>query len=356
MNKIDIKSLTYEQLEENILALGEKKFRSGQIFSWLHEKRVKTFDEMTNLSTAFREKLKETFYLPVLEIEQVLTSKLDGTKKYLFRLEDGNVIESVYMVYQHGSSVCVSSQVGCRMGCRFCASTIDGLARDLRASEILEQIYRIQEDVKTRVSHVVIMGAGEPMDNYEEVVRFIRLVSDSRGIAIGQRNITVSTCGIVPRMRAFAEEGLQVTLALSLHAPNNEVRKRLMPIANKYPLDEVLDACRYYFDQTGRRITMEYSLVFGVNDNEKEANELGKRLKGFGCHLNLIPVNPVKETGFIRPDRKNIVLFKNILEKYGINVTIRREMGQDINGACGQLRKSYLNNKTERVSRDAGIL
>ena len=285
---------------------------------------------------------KGTAFYASLNPVDVRISQIDGTRKYLFELEDGNVIESVLMRYKHGNSVCISSQVGCRMGCRFCASTLDGLERNLRPSEMLEQIYRIQRDIGERVSNVVVMGSGEPMDNYDNLIRFIHLLTDENGLHISQRNVTVSTCGIVPRIRQFAEENLQVTLALSLHAPNDEVRKTLMPVANSFALKDVLDACHYYFEKTGRRLTFEYSLVKGVNDNLDEARALADLLKGQHGHVNLIPVNPIKERDFKQSDRKAVEEFKQYLEKRGINVTVRREMGRDIDGACGQLRKSYI--------------
>ena len=272
-------------------------------------------------------------------------SKIDGTRKYLFALEDGNVIESVWMRYQHGNSVCISSQVGCRMGCRFCASTIGGRVRSLKASEMLEQVYQIQRLTGERVSHVVVMGTGEPLDNYDHLVRFVKLVSSPEGLCISQRNLTVSTCGLVPEMYKLAEEGFAITLALSLHAPNDEKRRELMPVANKYSMEEVIGACRNYFEKTGRRITFEYALAGGNNDSDEDAGELARLLSGLNCHVNLIPINPVKERNFVRSDKKVIVNFQNKLEKYGINVTIRREMGSDIDGACGQLRKSYLDNQ-----------
>ena len=270
-------------------------------------------------------------------------SKMDGTNKFLFELYDGNVVESVLMRYKHGNSVCISSQVGCRMGCRFCASTLDGLARNLTPSEMLGQIYQIQKISGERVSNIVIMGTGEPLDNYENFVTFIRMVSDEHGLHISQRNITVSTCGIIPNMKRLAEEKFQITLALSLHGSNQEKRKKLMPVANKYELSDVLAACDTYFEKTGRRITFEYSLVHGVNDGEEDAKELIAILKPRNCHLNLIPVNPIKERDFEKPTREHAEKFKNKLEKNGINVTIRREMGSDIDGACGQLRRRHVN-------------
>ena len=338
----DIKSLTLSELTQEMESIGEKKFRAAQIYSWLHERLVDDFDEMTNLSKGLREKLKENYELPHLALVRVQTSKLDETSKFLFRLSDGNVIESVLMKYHHGNSVCISSQVGCRMGCRFCASTLDGLERGLKPSEMLDQIYQIQKWSKERVHNVVVMGTGEPLDNYDALLRFIHLLTCEGGLHISQRNLTVSTCGIVPNMRRLADEKLQITLALSLHASSQEKRKTLMPVANKYELSEVLDACRYYFSQTGRRITFEYSLVGGVNDSEEDARELTELVEDINCHINLIPVNPIKERDYVQSDTGAIQRFKNKLEKSGINVTIRREMGRDIDGACGQLRKSYM--------------
>ena len=345
MEKKDLKSMTLEELTAEVIAAGEKAFRAKQLYQWIHEKLAADFDEMTNLPKSFREKLAADYIWTSLETVDVRISGVDGTRKYLFCLEDGNVIESVLMRYKHGNSVCVSSQAGCRMGCRFCASTLNGLARNLRASEILEQVYRIQRDTGERVSNVVVMGSGEPMDNYENVVRFIRLLSAPEGLNISQRNITVSTCGLVPQIYRLAEEGLQITLALSLHAPSDEVRRELMPIANRYPLREVLDACGNYYEKTGRRLTFEYSLVKGVNDNLEEAKALARLIGGYHGHVNLIPVNPIKERDYVQSNREAVEAFKNYLERQGINVTVRREMGRDIGGACGQLRKSYMDRK-----------
>ena len=333
----DIRSMNLEELKEVCARMGEKSFRAGQLFGWLHQKMAASYDEMTTLSKGFRERLSEEYPIAALRIADVQISKLDGTRKYLFELADGNVIESVLMRYHHGNSVCISSQVGCRMGCRFCASTIGGLVRPLTAGEMLEQIYRISEHTGERVSNIVVMGTGEPLDNYDNFVRFIRLISAPEGLNLSQRNITVSTCGIVPNMKRLAQEQFQITLALSLHAPNDEKRRELMPIAFRYTLDEVLDACRFYFEQTGRRLTFEYALVGGQNDSDEDARQLAERIRGLNCHINLIPVNPIKERSYTRSDKKVI---QN--EKYGINVTIRREMGADIDGACGQLRKSYI--------------
>lgn len=345
ITKADIKSLSLKELEKALESIGEKPFRAKQIYQWMHEKLATGFGEMSNLSMDLREKLNEQFVLTVLEVVDVKISQTDGTRKYLFGLQDHNIIESVWMKYHHGNSVCISSQVGCRMGCRFCASTLDGLERNLTASEMLDQIYRIQSLTGERVSNIVIMGAGEPFDNYENVIRFIRMISDEHGLHISQRNITVSTCGIVPGIQRLAEENLQITLALSLHAPNDTVRKTLMPIASRYGLAEVLLACQEYYEKTGRRLTFEYSLVRGVNDNLEEARALVELLKGMHGHVNLIPVNPIKERDYVQSEQKAIVNFKNYLENNRINVTIRREMGRDIGGACGQLRKSYLGEK-----------
>ena len=338
----DLRSLSQEELIAVLAQLGEKKFRATQIYQWLHHHMVDSFDEMTNLSAALRQKLKEQCSLVTLKPVKILTSQIDSTKKFLFELPDGNIIESVWMQYHHGNSVCISSQVGCRMGCRFCASTLDGLVRGLEPSEMLEQIYQIEKHTGERVDSIVIMGSGEPLDNYDNFVKFVRLITDEKGHNLSGRAITVSTCGLVPQMYRLAEEGLSITLALSLHASNDETRKELMPIANKYSLAEVLAACDNYFEKTGRRISFEYSLVHGVNDTLEGARELVKLLGKRNCHVNLIPVNPIKERNFTRGAREETLAFKNVLEKNGINATIRREMGRDIDGACGQLRRSYL--------------
>ena len=342
MEKKDIASYSFEELKQEMAQIGEKAFRAKQIYEWIHKKLVDSFDEMTNLSKPLREKLDAGYEIRKVERITRQISKLDGTNKFLFCLHDGNMVESVLMKYKHGNSVCISSQVGCRMGCRFCASTLDGLERNLTASEMLRQIYQIQKISGERVSNIVVMGTGEPLDNYDNFVKFVHMISDEQGLNISQRNITASTCGIVPNMLKLAEEGLQITLALSLHGSNQEKRKSLMPVANKYDLSEVLGACDTYFEKTGRRITFEYSLVHGVNDTEEDAEELIHILKKRNCHLNLIPVNPIKERNFEKPDKKSAEKFKNKLERTGINVTIRREMGSDIDGACGQLRRKTM--------------
>ena len=352
MEKKDIASYSFEELQEEMLAIGEKGFRSRQIYSWIHEKLVDDFEEMTNLPKTLRQKLESAYEIRRVEMEKRQISKIDGTNKFLFCLKDGNMVESVLMKYKHGNSVCISSQVGCRMGCRFCASTLDGLERNLTPSEMLRQVYQIQKITGERVSNIVIMGTGEPLDNYDNFLKFIHMVSDEHGLNISQRNITASTCGIVPNIRRLAEEKLQITLALSLHGSNQEKRRSLMPVANKYELHEVLEACDYYFEKTGRRITFEYSLVHGVNDTPEDAKELMGILKDRNCHLNLIPVNPIKERNYEKPDKKSAENFKNKLEKNGINVTIRRERGSDIDGACGQLRRRYGAVKEERPDED----
>lgn len=336
--KTDIKSLPLAQLTEVLETMGEKKFRAKQMYQWMHVRLAGSFEEMTDLSKALREKCEQSFTYTSLEVVQVQESKIDGTRKYLFGLSDGNVVESVWMKYKHGNSVCISSQVGCRMGCRFCASTLDGLERNLTPAEMLDQIYSIQKLTGERVSNVVVMGTGEPMDNYENLLTFIGMLTDENGLNISHRNVTVSTCGIVPRMRQLAERKLQITLALSLHATTDEKRRKLMPIANRYSIAELMEACAYYFEQTGRRITFEYSLVGGVNDTDEDAAELTALARPLCCHVNLIPVNPIKERDYVQSTGARIQAFKNKLEKNKINVTIRREMGRDIDGACGQLR------------------
>ena len=338
----DIREFTKEELSLRLKAMGEPSYRSSQIYDWVHKKHVSEFDSMTNLSKKTRERLSEDFYITKLRAVSVLRSELDGTRKYILALGDGNVIEAVLMRYSYGNSVCISSQVGCRMGCRFCASTLGGLVRNLSAAEMLSEVYTIEDDTGERVSHIVIMGSGEPLDNYDEVVRFLRMVSDGDGINISQRNITLSTCGIVPRIYELSKLRLQITLALSLHASTQEKRMNTMPIAKAYELSEVLKACRHYIRETGRRLTLEYALAKGVNDSMEDADLLSSIAKDLGAHINLIPVNPVEECGFSEPSRENLIRFRERLEKAGANVTVRREMGRDIDSACGQLRRRYM--------------
>lgn len=339
--KADIKSLSLPELEAWVVSVGEKKFRAKQLYQWMHVKLADSVEAMGNIPGSLKEKIKNECTYTVLEQAACQVSAQDGTRKYLFRLADGNMVESVLMRYKHGNSVCISSQVGCRMGCRFCASTLDGLVRNLTPAEMLEQIYRISADVGERVSNVVVMGTGEPLDNYENLLRFIRQLTDENGLNISQRNLTVSTCGLVPRMRQLAEEKLQITLALSLHASAQKKREELMPVAKSFEIHTLIDTCRYYFEQTGRRITLEYSLVAGVNDTKEDARELAGLLRGLNCHVNLIPVNPIKERSFEKPNQEAVIAFQNRLERCGINATVRRTLGSDIDGACGQLRRKY---------------
>lgn len=341
MELIDIKSLTSDELTQELLELGEPKFRAAQIYQWMHQKLVRRFDEMMNIPRKLRESLSSRYLFVSLRAVRIQESALDGTKKFLFELHDGQVVESVFMRYKHGNSVCISSQVGCRMGCRFCASTLDGLSRNLLPSEMLDQIYAITLLTGERISNVVVMGTGEPLDNYDNLLRFLRLLTDEAGLHISMRSVTVSTCGIVPNIRRLADEKLPLTLALSLHAGTDEKRRKLMPVANSYSIAQLMEACRYYFDRTGRRITFEYSIIAGVNDTQEDAEELIGLAKGLNCHVNLIPVNPIRERDYRQPDMRYVQSFKNKLEKNGINATIRREMGRDIDGACGQLRRRH---------------
>ena len=339
---MDIRSMYLDELKELMMVMGEKHFRAYQLFSWLHKRQVPFFTDMKNLPKSLREELGLNWPIERAMLQERLVSKKDGTEKYLFRLNDGNIIESVLMRHDYGNSVCVSSQAGCAMGCRFCASTKKGLARSLSASEMLGQVYAVGREIGERISNIVIMGMGEPLANYDASVRFIRLLSDPEGYGLSQRNITLSTCGLVPEIRRLADEELSVTLAVSLHAATDEQRKKLMPVAKKYSLQELTGAARYYFERTGRRVSFEYALIAGENDSDEDAKNLARLLKGFPTHVNLIPVNTVAESGLLRPGRSEVQEFNKKLEKYGINVTIRKEMGSDINGACGQLRNSYI--------------
>ncbi|QZY53757.1 23S rRNA (adenine(2503)-C(2))-methyltransferase RlmN [Crassaminicella profunda] len=345
-SKIDLKACTIEELEKFMISIGEKKFRAKQIFGWIH-KGINDIDGMSNISKNLREKLKEKSTIGTIQIEDVLISKIDGTRKYLFLLEDENIIESVLMKYKHGNSVCVSSQVGCRMGCKFCASTIDGVIRNLSAGEILDQVLAIQKDIGERVSNVVIMGSGEPFDNYEEVMKFFEIINHPEGLNISLRNITVSTCGLVPNILDLADKRLQVTLAISLHASNNALRSKMMPINRKYPLEELLKACKTYTDQTNKRITFEYALIRDVNDSTEDAKELATKIKNILCHVNLIPLNKVDEREYDTAKTDRIKNFQRILKNHGIEATIRRELGSDINAACGQLRRKYAKEKRQ---------
>ena len=341
----DVLSFTQEELREYLEGMGHKKFRAKQIYEWLHKKLVSEWDDMTNVPKELRNTLAAGFDIYPLHILEKVVSKVAGTAKYLMAANDGGVIESVAMNYSYGMSVCISSQVGCRMGCSFCASTLAGLERSLSASEMLSQIYLIQKDMGKRVDNIVIMGIGEPFDNYEQVIKFLKMISDESGLNISQRSITVSTCGLVDNMYRFADEHMAVTLAVSLHAPNDELRKRIMPVANKYSVDEIIKACHYYVNTSGRRVTFEYSMIAGVNDTKECADELSARLKGLLCHVNLIPLNDVLERNHKRSTDEGIHYFQKYLEKNRINVTIRKGMGADIDAACGQLRKKYIDNQ-----------
>ncbi len=338
-DKTDIKSLSIQELRAQFAALGEPAFRAGQVFSWLHQKRAQSFDEMTNLSKSLRGALAEHFYIPYITIKQRLVSAIDGTVKYLYELEDGETVEAVFMRYHHGNSLCISTQVGCRMGCTFCASTLGGCVRNLTAAEMLCEIHAAEQDTQEKVSSLVLMGIGEPLDNYDNVVRFLQLLSDENGMNMSTRHVSLSTCGLVPRIYDLAEHRFGLTLSVSLHAPNDEIRGRTMPVNRRYPIDELLTACRHYTQATSRRISFEYALIDGVNDSEQNASELAKRLKGMLCHVNLIPVNPVTERDFRASTRDAIRRFTTVLEHAGIVVTVRRTLGVDINAACGQLRR-----------------
>lgn len=342
MEKQDIKSMTLKELEALMAQMGEAKFRAKQIFGWLHEKQVSSFSQMTNLSRTLQAKLEAETKIGGVTMVERLLSKEDGTRKYLFALENGSVIESVLMQYDYGNTVCVSTQAGCRMGCKFCASTLDGVERSLTPSEMLSQVYEIQKDLGRRISGVVLMGSGEPLDNYENVLRFLRLLNDPLGQNMGQRHMTLSTCGLIEKMYDLAEEDLQITLAVSLHAPNDEIRRQIMPVAKANPMDRLLKACVDYANHTKRRITFEYALIQGVNDSDACARELGAKLHGMLCHVNLIPMNPVKERNFTKSSAAQVQRFAQLVQQSGVETTIRRRLGSDIDAACGQLRRKYM--------------
>ncbi len=344
-NKKDIRSLTFDRLGAELEKMGEKPFRAKQIFKWLHDKQITEISEMTDISNALRERLDEEYSLKTLKTVAKFVSKVDNTIKYLFDIGDGLIIESVLMRYSYGNAVCISSQAGCRMGCTFCASAIGGLERSLSAGEMAEQIYRIQRDTGERVSSVVIMGSGEPLDNFENVLDFLDIIHSPLGNNLSHRHITLSTCGLVDKIYELAEKDLQITLAISLHAPNDEIRQRTMPVAKKYDIDSVIKAAADYAQSTKRRVTFEYALIKGVNDSAENASELASRLKGKLCHVNLIPVNDVKEHNYIKSSEKNIQSFASVLRARGIETTVRRRLGSDINAACGQLRRSYMKDK-----------
>ncbi len=340
--KKDIVSMNFEELSAELKEMGLPKFRATQIYDWLHKKCVVSFDEMTNISKDLIKKLDDNFVIFSCAIEKKLVSQYDNTVKYLFSLPDGEYLECVVMDYKYGHTICVSTQVGCKMGCAFCASGIGGFKRQLTPSEILSQIYTAQRDLSLRISRIVLMGMGEPLDNYDNVIKFLQLVSDERGLNIGMRHISLSTSGIVPRIYDLLNERLQLTLSVSLHAPNNEIRSKIMPVNKSWDIDELLEACKIYADTTSRRISFEYAMMKGVNDTPECARELSKRLKGILCHINLIPANEVSEKGHERSSDSSITVFKSILEKDGHAVTVRRTLGSDINASCGQLRRERI--------------
>ncbi len=335
--KTDLLSMFPEELSQFCVELGQPKYRGKQIFEGLY-KGKRDFSEFSNLPKDFREKLAENAFIPTASIKRKLVSAIDGTVKYLYEMHDGETVESVFMRYHHGNTMCISTQVGCRMGCAFCASTKAGLVRSLMPSEMLLQILEAERDLGERVSNIVLMGMGEPLDNYDNVIKFLKLVNNESGLNVGLRHISLSTCGLVDKMDRLADEGLPITLSVSLHAPNDEKRRQTMPIANRYSVKELIDACKRYIEKTGRRISFEYALISGVNDSKEDAHELGKLLSGMLCHLNLIPVNPIKEKNFVRSEKNAIKLFTETVELYKINVTVRRKLGSDINASCGQLR------------------
>ena len=342
---IDIKSMDEAQLQAYFEQLGEKKFRASQVYQWLHQKLVTDFEQMTNLPESLRKTLKENCRLTALTAERVQVSQIDGTSKYLFKLYDGNLIESVLMKYHHGNSVCISSQVGCRMGCRFCASTQAGRVRNLEAGEICSEIYTAQKDIGERISHIVLMGIGEPLDNFDEVMRFLENITSPEGVNIGMRNISLSTCGLVPKIDQLAEKKLQLTLSISLHAPTNQIRSSMMPVNDAYPVEQLIQTVRRYQETTGRRVSFEYSMVRGVNDSDICAKQLADLIRGMGAHVNLIPINPVDGSPYSATDAANVRRFQQKLESLGVNATVRRRLGSEISAACGQLRRDEMNGK-----------
>lgn len=353
MTRIDILSLPLDALEQHLAELGEPKFRAKQIFSWLHQKQVTEFRQMTTLSLQLRKRLEELFCINRLNIARKLASSKDDTVKYLYTLPDGNFVETVLMAYHHGKSLCISTQVGCRMGCQFCASAIAGYVRDLTPSEMLLQIYETQRDMGCRIDRIVLMGIGEPLDNFDNVLQFFQLLSDPAGFGMSLRHTALSTCGLVPQIRQLADLRLGVTLSVSLHNPDNAGRSAVMPVNRRYPVEELLDACRYYFQKTGRRVTIEYAVIDGVNNTKADAGKLADRLKGMGVHVNLIPVNAIAERSY-HASRRSAELFQKELTALGIHATIRRTLGSDIQAACGQLRRDACSCRNEQRTSDGG--
>mgnify|MGYP000636845246 CR=1 FL=1 len=336
---VNLKDLTIEELQQCLAQLGEPKFRAKQIFSWLG-RGAASFEQMTDLSKELRRTLAEHYYISKAEAAEIYQSKIDQTRKYLLKLMDGNMVECVAMYYKHGITICISCQVGCRMGCQFCASTIGGLVRSLTPGEMLDQIQYAQHDIGERISNIVMMGIGEPLDNYDNVIKFLRIVNHPDGMNIGFRHISLSTCGLVDNILRLADEGMPITLSISLHAPTNDIRNTIMPINHKYSIEPLLDACRKYIQKTSRRISFEYAMIKGVNDRPEHAALLADKLRGMLCHVNLIPVNPVKERAYQKPEQQSIRSFLAELERRGITATIRRELGSDISASCGQLRRA----------------
>ena len=341
---IDLKSMTPEELAAWFREQGEPAFRAKQVFQWLYRGAV-SFDEMTDLPKVLRQKLEEHCFLTAPQVARKQVSAQDGTIKYLWRLSDGNCIETVLMRYKYGNTVCVSTQVGCRMGCRFCASTQAGRVRNLEAGEICSEIYTAQKDIGERISHIVLMGIGEPLDNFDEVMRFLENITSPEGVNIGMRNISLSTCGLVPKIDMLAEKKLQLTLSVSLHAPNNQIRSSMMPVNDAYPVEQLMQAVRRYQDTTGRRVSFEYSMVRGVNDSDACAKQLANLIRGMGAHVNLIPINPVDGSPYSATDAANVRRFQQKLESLGVNATVRRRLGSEISAACGQLRRDEMNGK-----------
>ena len=340
----DLKSMTLEAITAALRAMGEPSFRGKQVFTWLH-RGITDFDEMMNIPKSLREKLRAEYYITVPTVARKQVSKLDGTIKYLWELQDGNCIETVLMSYHHGNTVCISSQVGCRMGCKFCASTLAGKVRDLTPSEMLDQVLFTQLDSGREISNIVLMGIGEPLDNFDEVMRFLENISSPEGVNIGMRNISLSTCGLVPKIDQLAEKKLQLTLSVSLHAPNNDIRSGMMPVNDAYPVEVLMQAVRRYQDTTGRRVSFEYSMVRGVNDSDACARQLANLIRGMGAHVNLIPINPVDGSPYSATDAANVRRFQQKLESLGVNATVRRRLGSEISAACGQLRRDEMNGK-----------
>lgn len=341
--KQDIKSMTFARMTEEFKNLGLPKFRTKQVFTWLH-RGVTKFSQMTDLSLALRQQLDDAYYITAPEIANKQVSQRDGTVKYLWKLRDGNCVESVLMQYHHGNTICISSEVGCPMGCKFCASTLGGLVRRLEPSEMLDQVLFTQLDSGLPISNIVLMGIGEPLDNFDNVMTFLELVNDPMGLNIGMRHISLSTCGIVPKIMELAQKKLQLTLSVSLHSPDDESRSAIMPVNNAYPVDVLLDACRKYFEITGRRVSFEYTMIDGVSDKPEQAELLAKKLRGMAAHVNMIPLNSVEETGLKTSSRAAVLKFQSILEKHGITATVRRTLGSDIDASCGQLRRKYEKN------------